>query len=245
MSNSFFEEDKSPAGQWIKFCHQESLKANEVPPAIPPEGIDVKDKDEGRTGLHWAVSEGHIAMVKYLLERGANPNVSDNIGWTPLMSACSMGRQDIAEALIEKLKESPSSFKIDQKNNGGCTALHYAASKGHSAIIAMLLKEGANPREKDKRGNTPLHKLSALPNATVEMANALFNNTKVKKDFLLRIGNTFKETALHFAVQMKNAELAAWYINCGANVDAKDEEEKTPFDYAREELKQKILSIKF
>lgn len=243
--SSFFEEDKSPAGQWLKFCHQETIKPEEASQVVPPpEGVDVKDKDEGRTGLHWAVSEGHINMVKHLLGLGANPDVADNLEWTPLMSACSMGRQDIVIILIEKLKALPS-FKIDQKNKGGCTALHYAASKGHTTIIVMLLKEGASPREKDNRGNTPLHKLSALPTATIETANALFDNTKVKKDFLLRIGNSFKETPLHFAVQMKNAELAAWYINCGANVDAKDEEDKTPLDYASEDLKQKILSIKF
>lgn len=253
-SNSFFEEDKSPKGLWLKFCHQETIKPDETVPQIPPEGVDVKDKEEGRSGLHWAVSEGHLPMVKYLLSIGASPDVADNLGWTPLMSASSMGRQDIVAILLEALKpkereegeeEGKSSFNIDQKNKSGCTALHYAASKGHASIIVMLLKEGASPREKDTRGNTPLHKLSALPGATVVTANALFDNTKVKKDFLLRIGNVYKETPLHFAVQMKNAELAAWYIQCGANVDAKDEEGKTPLEYARDDLKKKISSIKF
>lgn len=37
------------------------------------------------------------------------------------------------------------------------TALHLAASRGFTDIVAQLLKYGANPNQKDLLGNTPLH----------------------------------------------------------------------------------------
>jgi hypothetical protein len=41
----------------------------------------------GQTGLHIAASNGHANVVKWLLGRGACPNVLDRNGFTPLASA--------------------------------------------------------------------------------------------------------------------------------------------------------------
>jgi ankyrin repeat protein len=38
-----------------------------------------------------------------------------------------------------------SSIDINKRGDIGNTALHYAALKGHEAIVEMLLKSGANP----------------------------------------------------------------------------------------------------
>ena len=31
-----------------------------------------------RTPLHWAAREGHVDIVKYLVDKGADPNIKDN-----------------------------------------------------------------------------------------------------------------------------------------------------------------------
>jgi ankyrin repeat protein len=41
----------------------------------------------GQTRLHIAASNGHANVVKWLLGRGASPNVLDRNGFTPLASA--------------------------------------------------------------------------------------------------------------------------------------------------------------
>jgi ankyrin repeat protein len=39
---------------------------------------------EGWTLLHYAASNGHRGVLKYLAGRGANLNIADSAGWTPL-----------------------------------------------------------------------------------------------------------------------------------------------------------------
>ncbi len=51
-------------------------------------GCDVnKPNDFGETALMMAVKRNNRKMMEYLLENGANPNISDNLGVTPLMIA--------------------------------------------------------------------------------------------------------------------------------------------------------------
>ena len=51
--------------------------------------------------LHDACRRGHIEIVEYLVEHGANVNVSDNDGITPLHDACRGGHKEIVEYLVE------------------------------------------------------------------------------------------------------------------------------------------------
>ncbi|PSN43688.1 hypothetical protein C0J52_19462 [Blattella germanica] len=60
--------------------------------------IDLKDGD-GQTALHYAASCGHVEIVRYLLDNGANPNVADSDGMLPV---------DVASGseIVESLKAS-------------------------------------------------------------------------------------------------------------------------------------------
>lgn len=44
----------------------------------------IRQDEEGRSLLHWAVDGGHAALVDCLLERGADVGVRDSEGDTPL-----------------------------------------------------------------------------------------------------------------------------------------------------------------
>ena len=46
---------------------------------------------------------------------------------------------------------------VDNKDDKGRTALHYAAAFGHSELSSFLLQVGAFPSAKDDYGDTPLH----------------------------------------------------------------------------------------
>lgn len=51
-------------------------------------GCDVnRPNDFGETALMMAVKRNNRKMMEYLLENGASPNISDNLGVTPLMIA--------------------------------------------------------------------------------------------------------------------------------------------------------------
>lgn len=49
--------------------------------------IDAQDPETGKTALHYAVQSKKLAVLVYLLDRGASPTVADNEGNTPLHDA--------------------------------------------------------------------------------------------------------------------------------------------------------------
>lgn len=60
--------------------------------------VDAADYD-GRTALHLGASEGHAAVVSFLLEKKADPNPIDRNGDTPLSNAKDYGHEDICKIL--------------------------------------------------------------------------------------------------------------------------------------------------
>ena len=64
----------------------------------------------GSTSLHFACSNLRPKTVKLLLEKGANPNMKDRDGVTPLMIATALGFKDIVEILIRHGASGPSNY---------------------------------------------------------------------------------------------------------------------------------------
>ena len=80
--------------------------------------------------------------VKFLLQSGANPNVQDNAGDTPLLWALKP-KLETTNKIIEDLIDGGA--RINQANpKTGETPLMAAAAQGSTAIVDLLLKNGAN-----------------------------------------------------------------------------------------------------
>jgi hypothetical protein len=74
-----------------------------------------------------------------LLDAGANVDLPDREGYTPLMRAASEGRADVVRALISR------HANVDAKHSGdGETALGLAAANGREEIVAALKEAGAH-----------------------------------------------------------------------------------------------------
>jgi len=52
--------------------------------------------------LHFAANNGHVDVVRFLLEKGANVNAQDHRGRTPLHLAALDGHVDVVRFLLEK-----------------------------------------------------------------------------------------------------------------------------------------------
>ena len=78
------------------------------------------------------------AVTRVLLDAGANPNVINDNGGTPLGHATYLA-SDVAEALLQAGAFVDAPFLNDQ------TALIHAACVGNAGVVAVLLDAGANP----------------------------------------------------------------------------------------------------
>ncbi|KKO96409.1 ankyrin repeat domain-containing protein, partial [Trichoderma harzianum] len=85
------------------------------------------------TDLIIASHYGHRAVVKLLVEKGADIDAKDGGGRTPLLWATYNGHKAIVELLVEKGAD------IEAKDNYGRTPLSWAAYNGHKAIVELLV----------------------------------------------------------------------------------------------------------
>ena len=113
-------------------------------------GINCNFGLRGTGPLGLATRKGLADVAQLLLERGANPNLQDEGGFTPLHGATSWGHTAIAQLLLDR------GANPNLQNKYGETPLQAAAAEGHTAIARLLLERGANPNLQDEDGETPL-----------------------------------------------------------------------------------------
>jgi ankyrin repeat protein len=88
--------------------------------------------------LLWTARYGHEAVVKLLLEKGAELEAKDSYGRTPLSWAAEKGHDAVVKLLLEKGAE------LEAKDNSyGRTPLSWAAEKRHEVVVKLLLEKGA------------------------------------------------------------------------------------------------------
>jgi ankyrin repeat protein len=99
--------------------------------------VDINARSgEGATALWYAASMGNLPIVKLLLARGADLEISDHrVGAAPLAVAAASGRLEIVDALLTN--EPPSSINAQNKN--GDTALMMAYASNEMACADRLL----------------------------------------------------------------------------------------------------------
>ncbi|MCP4367117.1 MAG: tetratricopeptide repeat protein [Deltaproteobacteria bacterium] len=96
---------------------------------------------DGSTPLYWASYNGHTALVKLLLEAGADVNKAHTDGFTPLYVASYKGNTEIVKLLLEAKADINAYVEFDGKK---WTALSLAKARGHTHIVSLLIKYGAN-----------------------------------------------------------------------------------------------------
>lgn len=115
--------------------------------------INEADNDEGSTALFTAVKRGHLHCVELLLRHSLHSQVCDiNVqlrtsGHSPLWVACDKGDVEMVQRL---LTYKHMACAIDAKGKKGYSPLMKAVSKGHEAVVRLLLNE--DPKRENPLG---------------------------------------------------------------------------------------------
>jgi uncharacterized protein len=112
-------------------------------------GFDANTLDEeGLHGLYLALREPSPAAAAALMKAPKlDVNVLNSNGESPLMIAAIRGQQEVAAELIKKGADV---------NKTGWTPLHYAATTGHTGLIALFIEQHAFIDAESPNGTTPL-----------------------------------------------------------------------------------------
>jgi len=134
-SNSF-SPDGFPVVALAAFLGQ-----REVVEYLAAHGADISaaaTNGSGYNALTGAVTGGHVAVVQWLLEHGADANYRYSGGYSPLLTAASNGRLDIAKLLLAHGADPQAT------TNDGKSPLSLAKERNHPEIAALFQARAAS-----------------------------------------------------------------------------------------------------
>jgi len=215
------------------------------------------ENDAGKTALLEAIEAGQAQVVALLLDWNADPNKGPKYipgtsmrEWTPLHVAVEKNNAPIVELLL--------GHNADRNVKSGWyadTALSYAASLGHTAVMAALIADDPTIHSRDSQDSglalgravhcamTDAVRLilgkGANPNesfgpGTTFLMEAALNGHQEIAHLLLSNGadpapaNDEGYTALHFAAKKGHTEIAECLLKFGASPNAKSRDALTP-----------------
>ena len=139
--------------------------------------VNTRDITSGETALHIVTKRRDTSWIRFLTQRGANPNIRDKAGVAPIQVAVRLNHVDGVEALIK------AGADVDVNDSSGETPLIAAVHARNTELIRILLAQGANPDRTDNSGRTARDYAELMPsNGLVKMEFRRADEAREKKD---------------------------------------------------------------
>ncbi|KAK9952727.1 hypothetical protein ABG768_018534 [Culter alburnus] len=226
----------------------------------PPETERTRHKEVEK--LLRAVADGDVEMVRYLLEwldeEPEEEEVTVPVKTELCHPLCQCSSCEPTQKKAAHLQ--PVGLGVNSSSADGFTPLHVAALHGHTALVSLFTRHGANINARNNLSATPLH--LACQNSHIQVVSALLEcNAKLnKKDHygntalihaclkgnleiatvllesgvLVNLANNHGNTGLHEAVRGGHVQLVELLLHRGALVHLRNKRQRTALDCAHE-----------
>jgi ankyrin repeat protein len=229
-------------------------------------GADVNQAAaDGATPLIVSIVKHHEDIALFLLEKGADPNVSEP-GYTALHCASVTGQMAVAKALLERGADANAGVTMPLRLSAafipynpdllagrlsqvGATPFMQAAKAVNVPMMRLLVAGGADPRLVAKDGTSAIMLAAGLGKRSLSDMFAFIQYYSWDEERAIaaiaaaielggdvNAANKFGETALHGAVYHSATKVMQFLVEKGANINAANWADQTPLRAAQGHL---------
>uniref|UniRef100_A0ABD2XSG4 Ankyrin repeat protein n=1 Tax=Trichogramma kaykai TaxID=54128 RepID=A0ABD2XSG4_9HYME len=197
-----------------------------------PLQVNAQDKS-GNTPLHLAFQLGicGVEKAKLMLLCGANPNIANKKGFTPLHFMRDLNK-DLVESFFKIIEKQNQTVQVEAQNNLGDTPLHSALWCENAKLAELLLKRGADPNLANRKKVTPLHIIGIIGGSrkeSGEVAKKFFEiNDELNQTLQINAQDNLGNTPLHYAVIKEYWDESELFLKRGANPNLTNKQGSTP-----------------
>ena len=231
----------TPLHEAVSPWHGDHEAAVRIAEALIQAGADVNPPPStpstfltGGTPLSLAAGRNNLAMVRLLIEHGADVQARGGLDG-PLHVAARSGNLDIAQALIAAGADLHAR-NVNYEGDADNAPLHLAIHGGHGDLARLLMEAGADVQARNHAGNTPVQvaAFAGLP----EVIKLL-----VAAGSPVNLQDQVGDTPLHDAALQGRVEAARVLLDAGADVHATNNAGQTPLDLARQQGHRNVVAV--